>query len=350
MEVRNNIFALAGGATFWNLAGVSLLRRNLIYSGGEPLCVTWAEPGGAGGNYDRNLRWEIGGRAPRWQEQPFEEWSKETGREAHSLVGDPGFTDPENGDFSLPEDSPARRLGFRSLDLSRVGLYGEREWTALPGTITPLPMASVAAVPIRKISYDFEDQTVGDSPEGFIIHAAREQGGEVAVSTGNAFAGRNCLTIRDSLEIKQDWNPHIYRQLGFDTGSMELSFAMRVDKAACPTIELRDYANAAPFCSGPSLAIGKDRRLSANNEALDLRVPVGAWVQYRVLCRLGQGWSGTYDLSVILPDKTTREFPGISYGRSNFRIATWLGLVSSGIHDGEFQIDNVVCRSVKDGK
>jgi hypothetical protein len=350
MEMRNNIFALAGGATFWQLDGISLMRRNLIFSSGEPLCVKWAEPGGAGENYDRNLRWEKGGGAPRWQDGSFVDWAKENGREAQSLVADPGFADPENGDFSLPEDSPARRLGFRPLDLSRVGLYGEQEWTSLPGTITPLPMASVAAVPIREIRYDFEDHAVGDTPEGFIIHAASDQGGEVAVSAEAPFAGKRCLTIRDSPEIKQDWNPHIYRQLGFDTGSMEMSFALRVDKLACPTIELRDYANAAPFCSGPSLAIGKDRELSANGKALGFRVPVGAWVQYRVVCRLGQGWNGTYDLSVTLPEGKVRTFPGLSYGRNNFRIATWLGLVSSGIHAGEFQMDSVSCRSLENGK
>ena len=216
----------------------------------------------------------------------------------------------------------------------------------MPGTITPLPMASLAAVPITQIRYDFEDQAVGDVPEGFIIHAASEQGGKVAITADQAFAGTHCLTIRDNPAIKEDWNPHLYRQLGFDTGSVELSFALRVDAVACPTIELRDYANAAPFCSGPSLSIGKDRGLSANGKTVGLTVPIAAWVQYRIVCRMDQGWNGVYDLSVTLPDGTTQTFPGLSYGKSNFRIATWLGLISSGIHAGEFQIDNLSCRSI----
>ena len=42
-------------------------------------------------------------------------------RDGHSVAADPGFADPANNDFSLPEDSPARKTGFQPIDLSDVG-------------------------------------------------------------------------------------------------------------------------------------------------------------------------------------------------------------------------------------
>ena len=50
----------------------------------------------------------------------FEEW-KTKGLDAHSVIADPLFKDPEHGDFTLSPDSPALKLGFRPLDLREVG-------------------------------------------------------------------------------------------------------------------------------------------------------------------------------------------------------------------------------------
>ena len=50
----------------------------------------------------------------------WEEWQKR-GKDTHSRYADPRFVDAERGDFTLPPDSPALALGFRPIDLSRVG-------------------------------------------------------------------------------------------------------------------------------------------------------------------------------------------------------------------------------------
>lgn len=44
------------------------------------------------------------------------------GIDANSLAVDPLFVDPENGDFRLRPESPALKLGFKPIDLSKVGL------------------------------------------------------------------------------------------------------------------------------------------------------------------------------------------------------------------------------------
>lgn len=49
------------------------------------------------------------------------------GVDAHSLAVDPLFLDPANGDFRLEPDSPARKLGIVSIDLSQIGLIKKRD-------------------------------------------------------------------------------------------------------------------------------------------------------------------------------------------------------------------------------
>ncbi|MFC2111679.1 right-handed parallel beta-helix repeat-containing protein [Bacteroidota bacterium] len=55
--------------------------------------------------------------------ESFEDW-QELGFDRHSVIADPLFVDPENDDYSLRPESPAFKLGFKSIDLSNVGLRG----------------------------------------------------------------------------------------------------------------------------------------------------------------------------------------------------------------------------------
>ncbi len=50
----------------------------------------------------------------------WEKWQAR-GHDRHSLVTDPRFVAPDKNDFRLQPDSPALKLGFRPIDLSRVG-------------------------------------------------------------------------------------------------------------------------------------------------------------------------------------------------------------------------------------
>ena len=50
----------------------------------------------------------------------LEQW-KEKGLDKNSVVADPLIVDPEHGDFSLKPESPALKLGFKPIDISKVG-------------------------------------------------------------------------------------------------------------------------------------------------------------------------------------------------------------------------------------
>ena len=49
------------------------------------------------------------------------QWQSRRDQDRHSLVADPRFVAPEQGDFRLQPDSPAEKVGFRPWDLSDVG-------------------------------------------------------------------------------------------------------------------------------------------------------------------------------------------------------------------------------------
>lgn len=122
--LRNNILAFSDmkSQVRWTRAEEHLsftLERNIIYGEKTPPL--------SGNNkvkcqLDRNLYWN---RLPDTLKFPggvdFATWQKNSGQDQNSKVADPKFKDPAGGDFSLPTDSPAWEIGFKPIDLSRVG-------------------------------------------------------------------------------------------------------------------------------------------------------------------------------------------------------------------------------------
>ena len=47
--------------------------------------------------------------------------ARKSGMEQHSIVEDPGFTDPAGGDLSVSTESQIRKLGIRILDTEHCG-------------------------------------------------------------------------------------------------------------------------------------------------------------------------------------------------------------------------------------
>lgn len=52
----------------------------------------------------------------------WEAW-REIGKDRHSVIADPRFVDPANGDYRLQPDSPAHALGFQPIPIDRIGCY-----------------------------------------------------------------------------------------------------------------------------------------------------------------------------------------------------------------------------------
>lgn len=159
VTVRNNVFALG------RLEQLSRSRaephkscffeNNIIYwTEGELLAKNWKDkpytfhfhPKDASGtreekstfDMDWNIYWNPKKKLEdlQFNGMTFAEWQA-SGKDRHSIYADPMFVDPENGDFTLKENSPALKMGFEP-DVgarSRFGMMGIMDpmGMAMPG-------------------------------------------------------------------------------------------------------------------------------------------------------------------------------------------------------------------------
>ncbi|MBI2302311.1 MAG: right-handed parallel beta-helix repeat-containing protein [Armatimonadetes bacterium] len=126
--VLNNVFALTRNAAIlrygdapppgYTLSCTYVFCRNLVYWN-EGKLIAGEDWGDFELVHDGNLFYDPRGPA-RFLKYSFDEW-KAKGLDRSSVVADPLFADPEHGDFRLKPGSPAEKLGFRPLDLSRCG-------------------------------------------------------------------------------------------------------------------------------------------------------------------------------------------------------------------------------------
>ena len=138
--IKNNIFAFADASVVM-MAKLQphtafILKNNIllsdetpIYAGGYEYNVEQKD----GFVADSNLVWstagEVLGGQNRFPSRIYESnealmsWSdwQSLGNDKPSIIADPGFTDPTNGDFTLSEDSPALQIGFKPFPLGQAG-------------------------------------------------------------------------------------------------------------------------------------------------------------------------------------------------------------------------------------
>ena len=118
-RVLNNIFALACGGQLDRLRKENHLsftfKHNIVYydDAGTLLCENWSN-----NRYlmDENLYWKARGEPVLFGNLTLAEWQKK-GHDRNSLVADPLFVDPQNGDFTLKPGSPAPEIGFQAFRL-----------------------------------------------------------------------------------------------------------------------------------------------------------------------------------------------------------------------------------------
>ena len=115
-------------------------KRNIYYSTKDD-CTFISEPGGGTGKVGEDRRGRVAARmkdidsdhniyfckADRSRGGDVLNKLQRDGVDAHSLADDPMFVDPENGDFRLKPGSPALKLGFVPIDLSKVGLRADND-------------------------------------------------------------------------------------------------------------------------------------------------------------------------------------------------------------------------------
>ena len=120
--VRNNVFAFARDHQLQRSreeehSSFTFERNIVYYDEGLLLGSNW---GNDHYKMDYNLYWDASGRPVTFAGASFEDWKKR-GHDQHSLIADPKFVDPKKFNFKLKPDSPAFGLGFKQIDMSKVG-------------------------------------------------------------------------------------------------------------------------------------------------------------------------------------------------------------------------------------
>lgn len=130
--IRNNIFALNIRAQLQATRveehrSFTFTNNIIYYSSGELLSNNWKKINII---TDNNCYWDTRTKDIRFSEQTFAEWQK-SGKDVHSVIADPLFTDPAAFDFHFKKLSVAKKIKFVPFDYSKAGVYGSEEWKKL---------------------------------------------------------------------------------------------------------------------------------------------------------------------------------------------------------------------------
>ena len=270
----------------------------------------------------------------------FAAWQTK-GNDVGSIVADPLFVDAANDDFRLKPDSPALKLGFKPIDLSKTGLYGDKDWVELPKQYKNRPLNEIPAPvePPFVVNFDFE----GDEPGAEPLDGKVVKGGEQAslvVSTDTAAAGSQSLKFLDAPGQQHGFAPHLYYNPSYSTGKVQLSWDMlnSRDAPASFNVEVRQW-DVSPYLVGPTVSVAPDGKVTAGGRDIGV-IPLGEWVHVDIGIELGEGKPKTYQFTLSVPDREpiVAEIPYVSEA---FEKITWLGISSNSDAATVFYIDNL---------
>lgn len=336
--LRNNIFAFSRRGNIIRSRQEDhnsfTFERNLVLTDdGEPLGGKWSN-----GNYvmRNNLYWDVEyGRDLDFSGMSFEEWQAK-GRDQGSVVADPQFVDARRRDFRLKKSSPAFKLGFRPLDLGKVGLYGDPEWVNLPKRVKAERLAFPPPEPPHAIHQDFEDLKPGATVPGATAFGT-EKGASILVTDETAATGKHSLKFTDAPGLDHAWQPHLCFRPNFRRGLVHVGYALRLEPGAIFWNEWRDASS--PYRVGPSIRVDENGDLKAGGKTL-LTLPRGRWIQFKFVCPLGKS-AGTYDLTVTVAGQVPQRFAKLPCGSARWSRLQWLGFISLATESTVFYIDDV---------
>ncbi|MBI4604693.1 MAG: right-handed parallel beta-helix repeat-containing protein [Planctomycetes bacterium] len=341
-RIRNNVLAFSADGQLQRSRveeHVSFtFEGNIVYWDRGPLYAagSWRD-----GNVRsmRNLYWNASGDPVRFHESTLEEWQAK-GKEAGSVVADPLFADAGRRDFRLKPGSPALALGFREIDPSKAGVYGDEAWVRLARSVEypPVELAPPPPpAPPLELREDFELLAVGARPARAQVHV-EGKGDSIAVTDRTAAGGKHSLAFTDAPGLQHAFNPHIVYSPGHRRGRTECRFDLRIEPGAVLYHEWRSW-DVEPYRVGPSLWDQDGKLLVAGKAIAEL--PAGAWLGVEVSAKVGEDADGSWTLRLTLPGGAPRAFEGLRAGSPDFRNLTWLGWSSNATAKAEFLLDNL---------
>ena len=336
--IRNNVFAFGKEAQLQRTRVEDHLsftfENNVVYWNGGPLYNgDWTKNVAL----QSNLYWDASGGPDAFTSAALAK-RQAAGQDAGSVVADPLFQNPSARDFRLRPGSPALGIGFHPFDYTQAGVYGDLAWIRQARS-TPMPALEIAPSPPANpliLSEDFESLPLGTAPAEATLEV-EHKGDSIGVTDETAAGGRRSLKVVDAPGLQNAFDPHFFFSPDHREGVSRCAFDLKIEAATNFYHEWRDAAS--PYRVGPSLSIAGGR-LYVNNQSL-LEIPVGQWVHIEVMASLGHHSTGTWDLTVTLPDGTPQRFPGLKNGSPDWKSLDWLGFVSNATVSTTYYLDNL---------
>ncbi len=339
-EMVNNIFAKSATDLIWPpVPGThNIFQRNICVVTQGGLFLSWSAPNNPQTVSDYNLYYSIPPGAITFWKRSLSEWQAQ-GMDRHSIIANPQFYNLKRNDYRLKPDSPALKLGFKPIEIGRIGLYGSRRWVEsawrfrYPPTKLPPPPSPPKPLSVRD---GFERTPVGSLPRNATV-IGEAKSASIRVTDEVACHGRHCLKITDSVGLAHPWEPFFFYQPHFTQGTAEAQFDIEMGDGAIALIEWRDAAT--PYRAGPSLLI-QNQKLAANGRPI-MRLINHEWYHIAVRCGLGKRANGRYDLIITDPKGVVKRFQHLAVGSSRFNDLEWLGFASLATTRTVFYLDDV---------
>lgn len=305
---------------------------------------------------DYNLYWRPDGQPIKFLDFTWAEWQKKEGindiwytprMDAHSRLADPLFVDAQKRDFRLQPKSPALAMGFRPIDTSTVGLYGDKAWTSLPASTTLAPLGSNERDLRSMLPEDnFDDALPGQKPAYASVIEEVKGGAYVEVSARRARSQPHSLRFVDAPGLTY-YMPHIYytpHLLG--DMKVQMDFDLYREPGAMLWTEWREKPGYAK--AGPCLYIEKDGKLLLHTRRpTDVTLPAGQWLHFRIADGLGRYADAKWEMTITdEAGKVLFEGKDLACAPEFDRIE-WLGFVSNSLEACEMYLDNVKMRRIE---
>jgi len=293
----------------------------------------------------RNGKVAIHGVPDLPRQDTWQAWKKR-GQDQGSQQADPRFVDPASRDYRLKPDSPAFAIGFKQIDLSKVGNYASPDRRTWPRPEMPVVRDAADYAPTRTQAKqpelrDYEGYAIGERER----HAHVGDGGSpgsIAVTDQTAASGKRSLRFTDAAGLKQVYAPYITYPLEVESGVLRAGFDLRLEPGAIFVYGWRD--DPYTYNLGPRLSIDAQGWLSANGQRL-IQLPRSQWLRIDLQCGLGPQATGTYDLTLRLPDAEPQVHRQLSCS-AKFKNLACVVVMSLANGPSVFHLDNVEFRQL----
>ncbi len=359
LTVLNNIVAFCGFGLGIDSERTNIFQYNIVYMDGNGTPFRFVPEWQSYNKIiDYNLYYHASNPEFKFLSFTFEEWQKKEGikdiwytprMDAHSRIADPKFVDVAARDLRLQPDSPALAMGFRPIDMSTVGLYGDAEWTSLPKQY-PLPplLPEERAAGMHLVDDNFDDAQVGQKPAYAAVVEDVDAGAYLEVSDKRALSPPHSLRFVDAADVTYHM-PHMYYTSPIvGDFTLTVSFDLYREPGAMLWTEWRHTPGYAKV--GPCLHIAEDGQLLfQNNRPSETYLPAEEWLHFELTDGLGALSDGLWDLRI------TRQSGEVLFEGTDlpcdpeFSRILWLGFVSSATQPAEMYLDNVVMKKVDGG-